>query len=113
LPGNLINLFVVLFFFKLFLSVRPWNAPPPFDSVLQTLDVAYKSRRFNVHSVQLGGSTLGDLLNTELTEFGLQLIELLGEIILALSPELVGLDLGARLNCREKSNNQYSSLWLY
>lgn len=56
-----------------------------------------KSTIQNVHSVQLGRSTLGDLLNTELAEFGLQLIELLGEIILALSPELTGLDLGARL----------------
>lgn len=60
--------------------------------------------RGDVHSVQLGRSTLGDLLNTELTEFGLQLIELLGEIILALSPELAGLDLGARLKLKRKNN---------
>jgi hypothetical protein len=56
------------------------------------------SREFkNAHSGQLGGSTTRDLLDTKLTQLGLQLVELLGELILALSPELTGLDFGARL----------------
>ena len=51
----------------------------------------------NVHPVELGRSTLRDLLDTKLTELSLQLIELLGEVVLALSPELSSLNLGARL----------------
>lgn len=51
----------------------------------------------NIHPVELGGSTLRDLLDTKLAELSLQLIELLGEVVLALSPELSSLNLGARL----------------
>lgn len=54
-------------------------------------------REKNVHPVELGRSTLRDLLDTKLTELSLQLIELLGEVVLALSPELSSLNLGARL----------------
>jgi hypothetical protein len=48
----------------------------------------------NAHSQGLGGSTASDLLDAELAQLELQLIELLGEIILALAPELTSLDLG-------------------
>lgn len=46
------------------------------------------------HSLSLGRSTAGDLLNAELVQLGLQLIELLGELLLVLAPELTSLDLG-------------------
>lgn len=46
------------------------------------------------HSVGLGRSTAGDLLDAELVELGLQLLELLGEVLLVLAPELSSLDLG-------------------
>lgn len=46
------------------------------------------------HSVGLGRSTAGDLLDAELVELGLQLLELLGEVLLVLAPELTSLDLG-------------------
>lgn len=46
------------------------------------------------HSLSLGGGTGGDLLNAELVELQLQLLELLGELILVLAPELTSLDLG-------------------
>jgi hypothetical protein len=46
----------------------------------------------NVHLVELG-TRRDNLLDPELTEFGLQLVELLGELILVLVPELAGLDL--------------------
>lgn len=46
----------------------------------------------NVHLVELGARR-DNLLDPELTELGLQLVELLGELILVLVPELAGLDL--------------------
>jgi hypothetical protein len=46
------------------------------------------------HSVGLGRSSAGDLLDAELVELGLQLLELLGEVLLVLAPELTSLDLG-------------------
>jgi predicted MFS family arabinose efflux permease len=46
------------------------------------------------HSLGLGGSAVGDLLDAELVKLGLQLLELLGELLLVLSPELTSLDLG-------------------
>lgn len=46
------------------------------------------------HSLSLGGGTGGDLLNAKLVKLQLQLLELLGELILVLSPELTSLDLG-------------------
>lgn len=64
---------------------------------------------YNVHPVELGRSTLGDLLDTKLAELSLQLIELLGEVVLALSPELSSLNLGARLFYRKKDTSQYIS----
>lgn len=54
-------------------------------------------RGLDAHSSELRGSTASDLLDTELVQLGLQLLELLGELVLALSPELTGLDLGSRL----------------
>lgn len=48
----------------------------------------------------LGGGTAGDLLDTKLGQLGLQFLQLLGEVILALSPELTSLDLG-RLQSRK------------
>jgi hypothetical protein len=46
------------------------------------------------HLLGLRGSAAGNLLNAELVELQLQLLELLGELILVLAPELTGLDLG-------------------
>jgi hypothetical protein len=46
------------------------------------------------HSVGFRRSTAGDLLDAELVELGLQLLELLGEVLLVLAPELTSLDLG-------------------
>ena len=46
------------------------------------------------HSLGLGRSAVGDLLDAELVKLGLQLLELLGELLLVLSPELHSLDLG-------------------
>jgi hypothetical protein len=40
----------------------------------------------NVHSVQFGGSTAGNLLHAELTQFRLELVELFLEVILVLAP---------------------------
>lgn len=57
----------------------------------------------DVHPVELGRSTLRDLLDTKLAELSLQLIELLGEVVLALSPELSSLNLGARLFLSKKT----------
>lgn len=61
--------------------------------------MSYLTKNFGVgdlHLVQLGAGR-GDLLDAELTELGLELSELLGEIILALVPELDCLDLARRL----------------
>lgn len=46
------------------------------------------------HSLSLGRSSGGDLLNAKGVELQLQLLELLGELIFVLSPELTSLDLG-------------------
>jgi hypothetical protein len=46
------------------------------------------------HSLSLGGSTGRDLLDAELVKLELQLLELLGELLLVLAPELTSLDLG-------------------
>lgn len=46
------------------------------------------------HSLGLSRSAAGDLLDAELVELGLQLLELLLELILVLAPELTSLDLG-------------------
>lgn len=48
----------------------------------------------HAHSLGLGRSAAGDLLDTELVKLGLQLVELLGELLLVLAPELTSLDLG-------------------
>lgn len=50
----------------------------------------------NVHPVQLGARR-GDLLDAELAQLGLELSELLNELILALGPQGTGLNLGGRL----------------
>lgn len=49
---------------------------------------------FHIHPLGLRRSTTSNLLDTELVQVELELLELLGEIILALSPELTSLDLG-------------------
>lgn len=46
----------------------------------------------DVHLGELGARRR-DLLDPELTELGLQLTELLGELVLVLPPQLAGLDL--------------------
>ena len=65
-----------------------------------------RGKNENVHSVELRRSTLGNLLDAKLVKLGLQLLELLGEIILALSPELARLDLGARLQKSQKKKRR-------
>jgi hypothetical protein len=47
-----------------------------------------------VHPHGLRGGAAGDLLDAELSELSAQLLELLGELVLVLPPELTGLDLG-------------------
>ena len=54
------------------------------------------------HSLSLGGSAGSDLLNAELVKLQLQLLELCGELILVLAPELTSLDLG---RLQKKSNS--------
>lgn len=54
------------------------------------------------HFLGLRRGTTDDLLDTELGQLDLQLVQLLGEIILALSPELTSLDLGCRL-CKKRN----------
>jgi hypothetical protein len=56
----------------------------------------------DVHLCKLGRSTAGDLLDTKLAQLGFQLIQLLEQVVLALSPELAGLDFACRL-CIRKS----------
>ncbi|KAL3711849.1 hypothetical protein TMatcc_000542 [Talaromyces marneffei ATCC 18224] len=56
-----------------------------------------------MRAMDLRRSPLRDLLDTKLAELSLQLIELLGEVVLALSPELSSLNLGARLFFIEKT----------
>ena len=48
------------------------------------------------HLVELGAGR-GNLLDAELTELGLELTKLLGQIILALIPQVDSLDLARRL----------------
>lgn len=48
----------------------------------------------HAHSLGLGRSAAGDLLDTELVQLGLQLLKLLLELLLVLAPELTSLDLG-------------------
>jgi hypothetical protein len=60
----------------------------------------------NAHSLSLRRGTGSDLLDTELGELGLQLLELLGKVFLALSPELTSLDLGCRLKFISITNPQ-------
>ena len=45
------------------------------------------------HSGQLRRGAAGDLLCSELAEFGLELLELLLQVLLALAPQLAGFDL--------------------
>lgn len=50
----------------------------------------------DLHLGELGGSTAGDLLDAEGDELILQLIELLGEILLGLGPQLCCFNSGLR-----------------
>jgi hypothetical protein len=56
---------------------------------------------FHLHLVELGARR-HDLLDSELTKFRLELVELLRQILLALGPELAGLNLGGRLHYGEQ-----------
>lgn len=53
-----------------------------------------KGGTVNAHPLGPRRSTASDLLNTQGAQLGLEFVELLGEVILALSPELTSLDLG-------------------
>lgn len=46
----------------------------------------------SIHSVQFAATTSSDLLNSQLTKFSLQIIELFREVFLVLAPEFLGLD---------------------
>lgn len=64
--------------------------------ILQPSDVVSFSGGKSSHLVQLGAGR-DDLLDAELAQLGLELGELLRQIILALVPELDGLNLARRL----------------
>ena len=53
--------------------------------------------RIDVHLGELG-TRRNDLLDAELTQLGLELTELLGELVLVLRPQLASLDLAGRLH---------------
>lgn len=50
----------------------------------------------NVHLAELGARR-NDLLDAKLAQLGLELTELLGELVLVLGPQLAGLNLSRRL----------------
>lgn len=54
----------------------------------------------HAHSHCLRGTATGNLLNTQLIQLGLQLLQLLRELILVLAPKLAGLDFRCRLRER-------------
>lgn len=66
----------------------------------------------NAHSLGLRRGTANDLLDTKLSQLGLQLIQLLCEIILALSPELTSLDLG-RLGKIESACHSHGHIFIF
>ena len=70
-----------------------------------------KKKKRNLHPLKFRCSTTGDLLDTKRSEFSLQFIQLLGEIVLALSPELTGLDLVCRLY-RKRTTLAFFSFFL-
>lgn len=88
---------------------------PPLVRHRRSSDITAQGRveKFNAHSGKLRGSTSRDLLDTKLTQLGLQLVELLREVILALSPELAGLDFGARLLVAANEFSISNSFYLF
>ena len=50
------------------------------------------------HLCELGCGTAGDLLDAQLAQFGLQLTELLLQVLLVLGPQRTGLDFSGRLS---------------
>ena len=62
------------------------------------------------HSLSLGGSAGRDLLDAELVKLQLQLLELCGELILVLAPELTSLDLGRLQKKSDSSAFGYQGL---
>lgn len=79
---------------------RPIAQPPQFPLASRIVGIGMSVEY--AHSQGLGRSTVGDLLDAEGVELSLQLLELLGELLLVLAPELTSLDLG-RLEKREQS----------
>lgn len=77
-------------------AIRPKRTfvPNLQSSIRGVYCVASRGEISNAHSLGLRRGTANDLLDTKLSQLGLQLIQLLCEIILALSPELTSLDLG-------------------
>ena len=71
-----------------------WN-PLMYDDgkdVLETVDFNH-----DVHSGKLRSGSSGNLLHAQSTQFGLQFIELLLELVFVLAPKLADPDLGGRL----------------
>lgn len=65
---------------------------PVFSGGKRTTGRSIGALSANVHLGELGARG-NDLLDPELTELGLQLTELLGELVLVLPPQLTSLDL--------------------
>lgn len=80
-------------------------------SELWAFCVYYRLRRlvFFSHLGELGRSTTSNLLGAELDQLGLQLIKLLLEILLVLSPKLGSLDLAGRLQTESAFRSEGSS----
>lgn len=76
----------------------PDSLPNPGRSSQKSIRIKCNGVRMSIslyaHSLGLGRSAVGDLLDAELVKLGLQLLELLGELLLVLAPELNSLDLG-------------------
>jgi len=51
------------------------------------------------HLCELGCGTAGDLLDAQLAQFGLQLAELLLQVLLVLGPQRTGLDFSGLSRC--------------
>jgi hypothetical protein len=91
--SSVVILKVCLLFQEIFFDVRrPIAQPPQFPLASRIVGIGMSVEY--AHPQGLGRSTVGDLLNAEVVELSLQLLELLGELLLVLAPELTSLDLG-------------------
>lgn len=77
-------------------------SPPPSHRIKFRIETKGNQ---HAHFLGLGRGTAGDLLDAERAQLRLQLIQLLGEVVLALAPELTSLDLGRRLETSNQHQN--------